>query len=905
MKKRALWLPLLAAVLVVVGFLGPQPAAGIPSPDPTSTVVARVHYADQEDLNAIAGQLDIWEVHREEGYIVAAVPPAQYQWLSDLGYEIEVDAEETQKLGIQAALDPRFFYFDNYNVNPNGRYIVDFLEAINTAYPDLTELMDVGDAWQTSHGGYQRDIWVLRVTNEDPSFGDIAEKPAFFLHAEVHAREVATPELAIRYIQYLTSGFEALGGYGMDADVTWMVDHNVAYFMVVSNPDGRIVNEQNIDAYRRKNMDNDDGCSSPSSWGVDLNRNHSFKWGCCGGSSGDPCSETYRGVARGSEPETQAFQTFFGTVMQDQNGDNGDDELPPAAPDDATGTFLSLHSYQDEILWPWGFQSSPAPNGDQLEAIGRKLAYYNGFLPTQTLYTVDGDTYDWTYGKFGIASFLFEVGPTSGACGDFFPAYGCIDGIDGMTRDFWAEQRPAFIFLHKIANTPYMTVFGPDTADVAVSPVGAAPGDPVQLTATIADQRYSNDPLQPIAAAEYFVDAPGADGTGIPLAPADGAWGSTSEEAMAAVDTSELDPGQHYILVHGQNSSGDWGPLTAAFLYVLEPGVSPIIQGYVRDASNNAPLAAIVKAGSFQTESDAETGFYSMMVIAGTYDMTAEADGYGLSVVPDVAAEDYQTVEQDFALFPICEVFADDVESGNVGWTADAPWAITDEASHSPSHSWTDSPGASYGNYLDIKLTSPVLDLSETDGVKLYFWHMMDLEAGADYGYVEYSTNGGATWTTAAAYSLEDQNSWTQAQVDLPGLSNQAGARIRFRLVTNWYAGSFDGWHIDDVVLAGGDSSCWEPMAPEPAFVTNSPVAFGEAVEFTNQTLGTPPLDYVWDFGDGLGTSTEVNPEYVYAQPGTYEVSLTATNSEGTASTANSVVVIGNRLYLPLVLKGE
>ena len=68
------------------------------------------------------------------------------------------------------------------------------------------ELIDIGDAWQASHGGYHRDMWVLRITNEDAAYGDIADKPVFFLIANIHAREVATPELAIRYIKYLTSG---------------------------------------------------------------------------------------------------------------------------------------------------------------------------------------------------------------------------------------------------------------------------------------------------------------------------------------------------------------------------------------------------------------------------------------------------------------------------------------------------------------------------------------------------------------------------------------------------------------------------------------------------------------------------------------------------------------------------
>jgi PKD repeat protein len=596
-------------------------------------------------------------------------------------------------------------------------------------------------------------------------------------------------------------------------------------------------------------------------------------------------------LTRGGEPETQAFQDFFATVMVDQNGDNGDDEIPPAAPDNATGTFLSLHSYQDEILWPWGFQSQPAPNGAQLQTIARKLAYYNGFAPTQTLYTVDGDTYDWTYGKFGVASFLFEVGPTSGNCGDFFPAYGCIDGIDGMPRDFWAEQRPAFIFLHKIASTPYMTAYGPDTSDVAAVPGGISPGEPVELTATIADHRYSGDPRQPIGAAEYFLDAPGADGTGTPLAAADGSWGGMAESVVALVDTSSLGSGQHYILVHGQNTSGDWGPLTAAFLYVLEPGVSPVIQGMVRDAGTNAPVAATVHAGTFQADTDPVTGFYSMMVVAGTYDITAEADAYVTQTVHDVLAQDYQTVQQDFYLYQFCDVFSDDVETGNLGWTAESPWAITEEASHSATHSWTDSPGGNYGNNVNVSLKSPVFDLTGTTGVTLGFWHIYDLQYYWDFGYVEYSTDGGATWVTAASYSNDDQLTWTQVTLPLPALDNQSNARIRFRVKTNAYVQQ-DGWHVDDVVLEGGGPACVVPMAPAPEFTSNSPVVFGEAAAFANRSMGTPPLEYLWDFGDDLGTSTEVNPTYTYSEPGTYDVTLTATNSEGSTSVTHPVAVV-------------
>ena len=48
-----------------------------------------------------------------------------------------------------------------------------------------------------------------------------------------------------------------------------------------------------------------------SAVGTDLNRNWSFQWGCCGGSSGTFSSETYRGaVARSRRPRPQRVRDF-------------------------------------------------------------------------------------------------------------------------------------------------------------------------------------------------------------------------------------------------------------------------------------------------------------------------------------------------------------------------------------------------------------------------------------------------------------------------------------------------------------------------------------------------------------------------------------------------------------------
>lgn len=621
-----------------------QPATDISlGVDQSQEVVIRIYFDSQEQLNAVAGELDIWEVHPLPGnepgfgYAVAAVIPAQQDWLEVQGYQVEIDQGKTAELqSPTAVLDPCYYYYDNYVNNPNNLYMVNFIQATNTTYPDLTELLDIGDAWLASHGGYHRDMWVLRITNEDLIYGDISSKPTFFLFANIHAREVTTPEMAIRYIKYLTEGYLGEGGYDVDPDVTWLVNHHVVYVLVTQNPDGRVINEQYSSAWWRKNVDNDDGCNDSNSWGIDLNRNSSFKWSCCGGSSGQPCSETYRGPAPASEPETAAFQAFAATIFADWNGDNGDDEIV-SSPENTSGIFITLHSYADDLLWPWGFAPGTAPNDAQLRTIGRKLADITGVMaPTGGIgYLVDGSSDDWVYGKLGVASFTYEIGPSFGPCGGFFPAYGCQDGIEGMPRNFWAEMRLSFVYANKIAATPYITSYGPDTQNLLVTPSDVPGAMPVNLTGTVMDQRYTGDPLQPVTAAEYFIDAPGDDGLGTAMIPSDGSWGGTSEAVKAEVNISGLGEGKHYILVHGKNDDGIWGPFTAIFFSVFDapPAAefttnSPVELGQPADFTNEtlgtAPLTYAWDFGD-GTGTSIETNPSYTYTDIGTYIVTLEA----------------------------------------------------------------------------------------------------------------------------------------------------------------------------------------------------------------------------------------------------------------------------------------
>jgi PKD repeat protein len=79
-----------------------------------------------------------------------------------------------------------------------------------------------------------------------------------------------------------------------------------------------------------------------------------------------------------------------------------------------------------------------------------------------------------------------------------------------------------------------------------------------------------------------------------------------------------------------------------------------------------------------------------------------------------------------------------------------------------------------------------------------------------------------------------------------------------------------------------------EPVAhfrPEQA-----QLGVNQAVSFTNQSGGQPPLQYLWDFGDG-STSSERNPSHAYQEAGTYLVRLAVTNEFGRAEALWPVTV--------------
>ncbi len=826
--------------------------------------VVRAFFSDPQMARDLSSWTEPWEVNYDKGYVVLGVTRDQYDLLRVLGFELEIDEELTTKANTpNEYLEGQLDGIPGYPCYRTVEETFTSAQDMVANYPDLAAWIDVGDSWEkTEPGGLPGyDMMVLRLTNAntpDP-------KPKLFIMTAVHAREYTTAELNTRFAEYLVTN------YNIDPDVTWLLDHHEIHLMLQANPDGRKHAETGISW--RKNT-NENYCSPGSnSRGADLNRNYEFQWGCCGGSSGSECNDTYRGPSPASEPETQSVQNYVRSIFPDQRGV----PLGDPAPDDAMGIFLDVHSYSELVLWPWGFTAATAPNGTALQTLGRKFAAYNNYYPEQAigLYPTDGTTDDFAYGELGLAAYTFELGTT------FFQGCGTFENT------ILPDNMPALVYAAKASRTPYMSPAGPDALSVVAAPAAVEPGTPVNLTATLDDTHFSNvngtEPTQNIVAAEYYIDVPPWITTTLPvsntMAAADGNFNNPVEDVTATIDTTGLPNGRHMIFVRGQDANGNWGVVSAAFLYIIDPAVSPVIEGYVREASTNLPLDATVTAnGMFVANTDPATGYYSMTVISDTYELVAVAADHGAQTFSGIAAADYQTVTQDFMLTAICEAFSDDVEGGTNGWTAQGNWAITTEDSHSPTHSWTDSPGVNYGNYWDYAITSPIIDLTDFTSLTLNYWQICDTESGWDYCHVEVSTNG-STWTEVGVFDgLHSQ--WEEVNLDVSALDGQATAQIRFRLTTDVNTRE-DGWHVDDIRIVGAGASCIASLPPTADFTSTSPDYLGETTSFTNMSTGTD-LAYVWDFGDSSPASADTHPTHDYGGLGLFTVVLTATNGLGT-----------------------
>lgn len=258
------------------------------------------------------------------------------------------------------------------------------VQAFAAAHPTMAHVFSLG----TSFEG--RNIIGVRISDDAT---DNLSEPGVFFVGQHHAREHLTVEVVLNMMHMFLER----------PQLTDLVHTRQIYIVPSLNPDG---SEWDIHTgnylYWRKNRQPPDG--------TDNNRNYGYRWGCCGGSTGDQYGETYRGPNAFSTPEDTAMETFM-----------------LAHPNITTG--ISFHSNAALILYPYGYTYEDIPpdmtvdDHNTFVAMGARMEATVGYPAVQSsdLYITDGDWNDWMYGQLHKYPFTIELGGNS-----FYPGPGLI-----------------------------------------------------------------------------------------------------------------------------------------------------------------------------------------------------------------------------------------------------------------------------------------------------------------------------------------------------------------------------------------------------------------------------------------------------------------------------------------------
>lgn len=582
----------LAAALFVAGTT-PLPAA---TPvdrfrdDPDRMVMVTAHWQTHAQLQKIAARFQHLVVDEKARTARMEASAADLVTLRRMGVQVEIDGDATDRMRKAEAAMALRATLAQQQLTPQGGMTAAGANAakltaesaipgyacyrtVEETYstmdllarnrPTLASVVDIGPSWTyaKTNGMQGYRMRVLRLTNGATN-ASVPDKPNMVVLAAIHAREYTTAELVTRFAEWLANG------HGTDPEATWLLDNFRFHFLLQANPDGRKKAESGLSW--RKNTDTDNGTCSANAYGVDLNRNFTWRFGTVsGGSSGDACDSTYRGPGAASEEEVQnilryvigtqgAGGTYNGGVLPDRRTDTG------TAPADYRGMFLDIHSFSQLVLWPWAYTSTAAPNAAPLRTLGRRLAYFNGYRPVQWtgLYAADGTNTDTVYGLTGAPSYTIELGQ------EFFEDCPTFESTT-YPRNFNALRYAA-----RNLQAPYTSPGGPDTTSMGASAVSILRGQAFAVSAWIDDARFNQsngaEAVQAITGASAFLDAApwNAGAVALAMRASDGTFGSSREQAVVNIDTRNLAYGRHVVYVRGIDASGRPGTPSAIYFNV-------------------------------------------------------------------------------------------------------------------------------------------------------------------------------------------------------------------------------------------------------------------------------------------------------------------------------------------------
>lgn len=399
-RTRVAGLVLVMGASVTAGAL---PTAEAVSPGRADRLDAYTASVDREGLATLADSgFDLTEAHasgdRTEVSVVA--DPAEADRLRAQGVELtltRVKGGQTVRQYADAMAAGGYQVWRSYDEQGGIR---DQLYAAQRANPQLVRVVRLGRTYQG------REILAAQVTQgvrgQQRSDSRADRRPAVLFSSTQHAREWISTEVNRRALFHYVDGWNA-----GDPDVRRTLRTTELWFVLVANPDGY---QYTFDVERlwRKNLrDNNGDGEIQVGDGVDPNRNFDAHWGYENeGSSPVPASETYRGPAPGSEPETRALAGLIrreGFVAQ-----------------------VNWHSAGQWLLYPEGWQTgTPSADDPIYHALSGNLdepaiPEFHPGISSDVLYSTNGETTDFAQAH-GTLAWTPELSEGCEGCGFVFP----------------------------------------------------------------------------------------------------------------------------------------------------------------------------------------------------------------------------------------------------------------------------------------------------------------------------------------------------------------------------------------------------------------------------------------------------------------------------------------------------
>ena len=277
---------------------------------------------------------------------------------------------------------------------PGG--IRDQLYAAARMNPQLVKLEVLG------HTGQGREIIAVKLTQGAQEQPD-GKRPAVLFSATQHAREWISTEVDRRLMNYYIDQWRA-----NNREVRKLLQTTELWFMPVANPDGYQYTFDHERLWRKNLRDNNGDGITQVGDGVDPNRNFPAHWGFDEeGSSSIQSSDTYRGPAPMSEPETKAMVGLLDRIKFKFQ--------------------VNYHSNGQWLLYPEGWQTStPSADDPIYYAMSGNLddPAIEGFHPglsSDVLYVTNGETTDYAHSKDGTLAWTPELSAGCTGCGFVFP----------------------------------------------------------------------------------------------------------------------------------------------------------------------------------------------------------------------------------------------------------------------------------------------------------------------------------------------------------------------------------------------------------------------------------------------------------------------------------------------------